>query len=104
MRDSWHNKHIFIMSIKSREPISKVKLYRNVNGEVYSQMSKKEIKENIIPNCKVRVEYVENGALIKKQIIPIQHCKKYINTVTELISIKDVVSVKIAENQEIYKE
>ena len=59
---------------------------------------RKEIRENIIPNCKVRVEYVENGALIKKDIIPIQHCKKYINTGEELISIKDVVSAKIVEN------
>lgn len=34
MRDSWHNKHRFIMSMKSREPVSEVKLYRNINGEV----------------------------------------------------------------------
>lgn len=99
MRDSWHNKHRFIMSMKSREPVSEVKLYRNINGEVYSQMNRKEIRENIIPNCKVRIEYVENGDLIRKEIIPIQHCKKYINTGEELISIKDVVSAKITENQ-----
>ena len=71
MRDSWHNKHRFIMSMKSREPVSEVKLYRNINGEVYSQMNRKEIRENIIP----------------------------INTGEELISIKDVVSAKITENQ-----
>ena len=58
-------------------------------------MNIKEIRENIIPNCKVKVEYVENGDLIRKEIIPIQHCKKYINTGEELISIKDVVSAKI---------
>ena len=61
-------------------------------------MNRKEIRENIIPNCKVKVEYVENGDLIRKEIIQIQHCKKYINTGEELISIKDVVSAKIIKN------